>query len=232
MIWHIEVPTRPTEPEQPASPVGTEDRSVYNEAIAKWREEHEAWAKQVAIIDAIAHQPIKAVYSIADVGGGRYLASVDIEISGKIERVDYCYAPAVPDAAKAHVQMAGLHQSLAAYIEQPAPPTKAELAAYAGEVAWRVEVSGKTVSGVAVKWDDRSKILLMGAASTMSDDEVADYVAGAVVVTLTGAQFKNIYAAMVSHTKACFAKRAEVLGLIIDGSLTTTADIDAAFATV
>lgn len=108
-------------------------------------------------------------------------------------------------------------------------PTKSELAAYAGEVAWRTEIAGKTILGIPVKWDERSKVLLMGAAGTLADEATAPYVSGSLVVQLTGAQFKSIYAAMVAHTQACFVKRAEVLGQIEAETITTKAQVDAAF---
>lgn len=108
-------------------------------------------------------------------------------------------------------------------------PTKAELSAYAGEAAWRKEIAGKTVSGIPVTWTERSKVLLMGAAGTLSDEAVAPYVSGSLVVQLTGAQFKAIYAAMVAHTQGCFVTRAAVLGQIEAETITTKAQIDAAF---
>lgn len=99
---------------------------------------------------------------------------------------------------------------------------------YAADKRWRVETGGIVVGGVPVPTDDRAKVLLMGAASMMADVDTAPYVSGTTAVTLTGAQFKGLYAALTAHAQAAFAVQTEVLAAIDAGTITTTAEIDAA----
>lgn len=117
---------------------------------------------------------------------------------------------------------------LAGYPAALAAARGRRLAAYAADKRWRVETGGIVVGDVAVPTDDRAKVLLMGAASMMADADTAPYVSGAVSVTLTGAQFKALYAALTAHVQAAFATQTAVLAGIAAGTITTTAEIDAA----
>lgn len=110
-------------------------------------------------------------------------------------------------------------------------PSKDELLAFAADKRWRVETVGITLSlakevRVRVPTDDRAKTLLMGAASTMADKETAPFVTGTSAATLTGAQFKVLFAAVIAHVKACFAAQAEIMSEIAAGKITQRAQID------
>lgn len=121
----------------------------------------------------------------------------------------------------------------AAGVPDLAPSTlmsAAELKAHAADRRWRKEIGGTTVGGTAIQTDDRAKVLLVGAALSMADEATAPFVLGGASVTLTGAQFKALYAGLVAHVQACFATQTAVLAAIEAGSITTRAEIDAAFA--
>ena len=68
----------------------------------------------------------------------------------------------------------------------------------------------------------------MGASASMADADTAPYVAGAQAVTLTGAQFKSLYDALIGHVQAAFATQTAVLAGIAASTITTYAQIDAA----
>lgn len=113
--------------------------------------------------------------------------------------------------------------------EQPAL-SASDLKAYAADLRWLKETSGVVVGGIPIPTDDRAKVLLLGAAMSMTDEQTAQYVVGSVSITLTGAQFKGLYAGLVAHVQECFATQTAVLTEIDAGTITTRAEIDAAFA--
>ena len=120
--------------------------------------------------------------------------------------------------------------------ETPAEPLspeaeKARLVAYALDKRWRLEVGGVTVGGVHVPTDDRAKLLLLGAAQSMADGSSAPLVvAGVNYGLMSKAQFQAINSAVVAHVQSTFPKLATSLTGIADGSITTTTEIDEAFA--
>lgn len=102
-----------------------------------------------------------------------------------------------------------------------------DLRAIAADKRWRVETGGITVNGLSVPSDDRAKLLLLGASTSMADTDTAPFVTSAGAVSLTGAQFKALYAAIIAHVQACFAVQQTALAAITAGTITTPAEIDA-----
>ena len=105
--------------------------------------------------------------------------------------------------------------------------SSAALTAYLAEKRWNVETGSITVNGLPVPTDDRAKLLLLGASTSMADEDTAPFVTSAGAVSLTGAQFKALYAAITAHVQACFAVQQSALAAIGNGSITTPAQIDA-----
>lgn len=120
------------------------------------------------------------------------------------------------------------------YIAPAAPalpaPTVDELKSYAADVRWKKETGGTVVGGIAIPTDDRAKVLLLGAATSMAPDATAKYIVGNASVTLTGTQFAALYAGLVAHVQACFETQDVVISQIDAGTITTKAEIDGAFA--
>lgn len=112
------------------------------------------------------------------------------------------------------------------------PPTPAmTLPEYAAKARWEKEVGGIMVSGIPVPTDDRAKLLILGAAQTLEDADEAPFIAGGVNYgMLTGAQFRGLSQAIVAHVQATFATLATVLAGIAAETITTRAEVDAAFA--
>ncbi len=108
--------------------------------------------------------------------------------------------------------------------------SQADLKAYAAEKRWAKETGGTVVLGTPIPTDDRAKVLLLGAAMSMADTDTAPFVVGAVAVTLTGAQFKALYAGLVAHVQACFTLQSTCIAAIDAGTITTKAHVDQHFA--
>ncbi|WNJ89181.1 DUF4376 domain-containing protein [Bosea sp. 685] len=113
------------------------------------------------------------------------------------------------------------------------PPSKADLTAYAADLRWRKEVGGITVADVPVATDDRSKIMIMGArvaamvdpswSTTWHGADGATYPLGATAIIA-------ISDAVQIHVNTGFATFAGVKADIEAGEITTTVEIDEAFA--
>ncbi len=104
---------------------------------------------------------------------------------------------------------------------------KARLLVYAANKRWEIETGGMVFGGMSIPTNDRAKLLLMGAADTMTNEQTAMFVVDGTAVQLTGAQFKAIYAEIVRRIQVLFGIQADIIGLINDGTYTTTAQIDA-----
>lgn len=115
--------------------------------------------------------------------------------------------------------------------EMPTPDA-AELAVYAADKRWRVENGGITVGGVEVATDDRAKTMIMGARIKASEDPgfSTRWKTASGFVVIDAATILAISDAVLAHVDACFTTEADVLAAIDGGTITTTADIDAAFA--
>lgn len=113
------------------------------------------------------------------------------------------------------------------------PPTKDELTAYAIDQRWRKEVSGITVSGISIATDDRSKQMILGArlAADLDPNWTTQWVAAdGSVHPVDAAAIIAISDAVQAHVNACFVTYASIKTDIDAASITTTAEIDAAFA--
>lgn len=117
----------------------------------------------------------------------------------------------------------------------PAPITPADLVAYAADARWRREVGGIVVDGLRIATDDRSKLLIAGARIQAEADPAWSTVWTAADGSrhpVSSAQVIAISAAVLDHVDACFRRQGDVLAAITAGTITTKAEIDAAFAAV
>jgi hypothetical protein len=115
---------------------------------------------------------------------------------------------------------------------QPAP-VDIDLLAYAADKRWQAEIGGIVVSGVPVATDDRSKILITGArVAAMLDAAWSTIWHGADGQTypVDAAAMVAISDAVQAHVNAGFDIFATVKAAIEAGSITSTSEIDAAFA--
>lgn len=104
---------------------------------------------------------------------------------------------------------------------------------YAAEARWRKEVGGVTIAGAPVATDDRSKQMIIGARIAVDADPnwSTQWVgADGAIYPVDAAAIIAISNAVQAHVNACFATYASVKAAIDAGTITTTAEIDAAFA--
>lgn len=115
--------------------------------------------------------------------------------------------------------------------QPPAPPI--DLAAYAMAARWQKETGGITVGGMPIATDDRSKLMIVGArVAADADPEWSTVWQGedGSAYPLNAMQMVAISNAVQAHVAACFATFASVKASIDNGTIATTAQIDAAFA--
>lgn len=104
---------------------------------------------------------------------------------------------------------------------------------YAAQRRWEKEVGGVEVGGITVMTDDRSKTLIAGARMGADNDPsfTAQFKpAGGSFMEIDAVTIAAISDAVLAHTQACFAIEASVVSSIDAGTITSTAEIDAAFA--
>lgn len=108
----------------------------------------------------------------------------------------------------------------------------ADLAGYAADVRWRKETSGILVGGVPVATDDRSKLMIAGARikADANPEFTTKWKTDAGFVLIDAATIIAISDAVLAHVDACFETEGEVLTAIDGGTITTRAQVDAAFA--
>lgn len=104
-----------------------------------------------------------------------------------------------------------------------------QLKRYAAAKRYEAENGGVSVNGIAVPTNDRAKLLILGAASSLADDDATPFIANGVNYgATTGVQFRAINTAIIGHVQASFAVLADVMVGIDAGSITTPEQIDAA----
>jgi hypothetical protein len=114
----------------------------------------------------------------------------------------------------------------------PLPPP-VDLVAYAAQKRWEKEVGGITVAGVPLATDDRAKLMIVGARVAADADPNWSTVwqgDDGNAYPLNASAMIAISNAVQAHVAGCFATFATVKGSIDNGSITTTAQINAAFA--
>jgi len=107
---------------------------------------------------------------------------------------------------------------------------KASLIAYAAIKRWQVETGGITVAGAAIDTSRESQAMITGAYaySQANPSETISYKAISGWVTIDAATMTAIATAVGAHVQACFAAEASAAAEIEAGTITTTAEIDAA----
>jgi len=104
---------------------------------------------------------------------------------------------------------------------------KAKLVSYLSNKRWELEVGGMIFSGMKVPTDDRAKILLMGAAGSMTNEDTASFNVDGVAITLTGLQFKTVYNEITRRTRLLFDIEGLILNEINTNKITSKEQIDA-----
>ncbi len=104
---------------------------------------------------------------------------------------------------------------------------------YAANKRWQKETGGIEINGLTVATDDRSKTMISGArVAAQNDPNFTTQWKGAdgSFVTIDAAAVIGISDVMLAHVSNCFATEAQVLADIEAGTISTTEQIDTAFA--
>lgn len=114
-----------------------------------------------------------------------------------------------------------------------ARPTAADLLAYLAERRWRAEVAGCDWNGWHLPTDERSQSKYLSELAAVNEAVRIDgspwkFPHGFEAVT--NDQIRAMAVAARGHVLACFAKEGEITAAIAAGTITTTAQIDTAFA--
>lgn len=87
---------------------------------------------------------------------------------------------------------------------------------------YEAEIGGITLNGIEVATDDRSKLLINGAAleAVIDPDYTMQWKTGDGFVSLTGAQVIGIARAVRAHVQACFDRECALVAELEAGTLT------------
>jgi hypothetical protein len=119
---------------------------------------------------------------------------------------------------------------------QPTPTTYSpeQLKAYTADARWRKEQGGLTLtSDMPIKTDDRSQAKINGARVVAENNASLTtqwHAADGTFYDLTAAQVITMSDELQAHIDNCFAISADTSSQIDGGTITTLAQIDAAFA--
>lgn len=115
-------------------------------------------------------------------------------------------------------------------LEDIPPPNIEGLLAYAAAKKWQVETGGLTVGGASIDTSIDSQNRINGAYNyaTANPGVLISFKAASGFVKLTSEQAIAIGQAVGAHVQACFAVEMAVAIAIHAGTITTTAEIDAA----
>ena len=104
---------------------------------------------------------------------------------------------------------------------QPAPEPVPDWPALIATRRWKAETGGTVINGLPIDTDDRSKLLINGAA--MQADRNADYVlrwkTSQGFVDLSAAQVLAVADAVSENVQLCFDREDALLGAVADGSI-------------
>ncbi|MFC5505169.1 hypothetical protein [Bosea massiliensis] len=110
---------------------------------------------------------------------------------------------------------------------------KPGLIAYARDKRWRAEVGGTLAAGIPIATDDRSKLMIIGAGVAAAADPNWSTVwqgTDGAAYPVNAAAMLAIRDAVQAHTNRTFTVLAGVLSGIDAGTITTRAEVEAAFA--
>lgn len=115
----------------------------------------------------------------------------------------------------------------------PEPEPEPDLPAYAARKRWEKEVGGTSWNTWPVHTDRESQGKIVAERLAVSEGERTDpdgwKFADGEFRMVSNADFLSLATAVRDHVKSCFATEAQVLADIAAGTITTTAEIDAAF---
>ena len=137
-------------------------------------------------------------------------------------------------ACEASVQQGWTYDGKAFAAPAPAVFTSVDLRAYAASARYARETAGITVGTAPIATDRDSQGMITGAwaAAQINPSISVAWKTTSGWVSINAAQIEAIATAVLNHVQACFAAEQQVDAAITAGTVTTTAQVDAAFAAV
>lgn len=114
------------------------------------------------------------------------------------------------------------------------PPTPEELSSCTAKKSWETRVSGPMINGVRIKCDADAIGLINGMAMLAQQDATRrfNFDTGDGVLIFTASEAIALAEQVGEFVQLTFDRRADVYAAINNGTVTTTAEIDAAFIDV
>lgn len=107
-------------------------------------------------------------------------------------------------------------------IPEPMPEPNPDWMALIAERRWKAETGGIVLGGMPVDTDDRSKLLINGAALRASRDSsyTLHWKTVEGFIDLPADQVLIMADAVSDHVQACFTRESELQAAVVDGSIT------------
>ena len=119
---------------------------------------------------------------------------------------------------------------------EPCEAPAIDLVAYAAAARWLEETGGLVLpGGIEIATDPVAQTKIAAAKTAFDNGTLTvsiDFKAVSGWITADAATLGAVYAAVVSHVQACYAKEREIGDAIVAGEITFVAEIDAAFAAI
>lgn len=157
---------------------------------------------------------------------GIYTGSVEVDESGPLpERSTPTKPPKLTGAQCARWTVAGWEKLAEAPVipdPEPVPEPAPDWIALIAARRYEAEVSGITLGGIPVATDDRSKLLINGAAlrATRETGYTLRWKTYEGFIDLSAEQVLAMADAVADHVQACFDREAELQSAVADGSIT------------
>lgn len=139
-------------------------------------------------------------------------------------------AAPIPNGKKAVSSTVVMVDGVPTYINTLVDLTAVELRSYASARKRSAETGGITISGMTIATDRESQGMIASAYTLMQRDpaRVIQWKTETGFVSVDATVMTVIADAVADHVQACFAKEAEISGLIDSGEIVSFEEIDAA----
>lgn len=155
-----------------------------------------------------------------------YIGSVEVEEDGPLPERSTPTQPPKLTGTQCAIWTGTGWQKLAAVPvtpdPEPTPEPEPDWLPLIAAKRYEAEVSGITLSGIPVATDDRSKLLINGAAlrATRETGYTLRWKIGEGFINLSAEQVLAMADAIADHVQACFDREAELQAAVADGSIT------------
>ena len=154
---------------------------------------------------------------------GLFYGSVDVDETGEVPaRSTPTKPPKLTGKQVARWTGDGWEKLASAPVIEPVPEPAPDWMALIAARRWAAETGGIALAGMPVDTDDRSKLLINGAALRASRDSgyTLHWKTVEGFIDLPADQVLIMADAVSDHVQACFTRESELQAAVIDGSIT------------